>query len=171
MAYLTQYSSSVPVIKFHIDQPLMTIGQNFEMDICVPEDGVAENHATVEAIKSAESYRFVIKSDDKKSLVDLNGNAVAQGELQDGDWLTIGGVEFQFTDDGVDNIDKQTISTPATTETQKPKPKKETKPQDKQEINKSEALQLIQELKEEVESMSTKDFIEASRFSRRLNVL
>ena len=62
MAYLTQYSSSVPVIKFNIDQFVMTIGQSLDMDICVPEDGVAESHATVEAIKEAQSYRFTIKS-------------------------------------------------------------------------------------------------------------
>ena len=55
MAYLTQYSSSVPLIKYNIDQSLMSIGQDIDMDICVPEDGIEENHAMIEAIKFSET--------------------------------------------------------------------------------------------------------------------
>ena len=121
MAHLTQYSNSVPVIKFNLDQSFMTIGQDFEMDICIPEDGVAANHATVEAFKKTESYSFMIKSREDELLIELNGKAVSQAELQDGDWLIIGGVEFQFTDDGVNEIKEQTVSNLATVTEIKPK--------------------------------------------------
>lgn len=152
MAYLTQYSSSVPVIKFNIDQSLMTIGQNFDMDICIPEDGISESHATVEAIKQAESYRFIIKSNDDEPLLELNGAAISHAELKDDDWIVIGGVEFQFTDDGVNEIKEVTKPTVAPLAVVK---------------------QLVQPVEKEskevevVKPMSTKEYIAKSRYSRR----
>jgi len=158
VAYLTQYSSSVPVIKFHIDQSIMTIGQNFEMDICIPEDGVAENHATLEAIKQTESYRFIVRIHENETALDLNGETTSTAELHDGDWLIIGGVEFQFTDDGVNAIkDSSPVKVVAAVE----------EPVYKE----SDALKLVKELKQglenEVQPMSTKEFLAQSRQSRR----
>ena len=165
MAYFTQYSNSVPVIKYHIEQIMMTIGQNFDMDICVPEEGIAENHAAVEAIKHAESYRFIIKSNQDENLLELNGDTISSAELQDGDWLTIGGVEFQFTDDGVNSFVEETVFLPASITADIPKPQQET------ENNDSEALSLIKELKEELQNvdkpLTTKEFIENSRHRQR----
>ena len=166
MAYLTQYSGSAPVIKFNIDQTHMTIGQDFEMDICVPEDGVSDNHAAIEAIKHEESYRFVVKSREDEPLLDINGDTVSIAELQDGDWLTIGGVEFQFTDDGVNDIKKVDISTSVDVTEMK------VQPHAKIESKESDAITLMKELKQEVESIKTKteEVIEDSRFSRRLSL-
>lgn len=168
MAYLTQFYNSVPLIKFVIDQNVMSIGQDLEMDICIPEDGIAENHASIEAIKQTDSYQFVVKSREDESLLDLNGKAVAQAELQNGDWLTIGGVEFQFTDDGIYQIKEVTAQAPVkfeVKETQLPKSEK----------SKSPALDLLKELQEEIKTgsqiksqkMTTKEFIANSRQSRR----
>ena len=177
MAYLTQYSSSVPLIKYHIDQTLMTIGQDIDMDICVPEDGIAENHAMIEAVKSSETYHFIIKSTENDTLLELNGEIISNAEIQDGDWLSIGGVEFQFTDDGVDpvvveitqsqehDVVIQAVSQPMV------KPTLVRKITSEVESNASEALQLIRELKEELQDitkpLSTKEFIANSRQSRR----
>ncbi|GMR15865.1 MAG: hypothetical protein BMS9Abin31_0159 [Gammaproteobacteria bacterium] len=165
MAYLTQYSNSVPVIKYHIDQMIMTIGQDIEMDICVPEDGVANNHAAVEVIKQAESYRFIIKSREDESLLQLNGEMVSHAELQDGDWLMIGEVEFQFTDDGVNLIGEETLASADIINLEKTKSQQSTK-----ESQESEALQLIKELKEELQEeakpVSTKEFIANSHRGR-----
>jgi len=169
MAYLTQYSNSVPVIKYHIDQTLMTIGQDIDMDICVPEEGIAEKHAAVVAIKSAESYRFNIKSNTNESELELNGASVSHAELQDGDWLIIGGVEFQFTDDGVSLINEDT--TMVITSVAEEKPNLKTEAPHKVENNDSEALSLIRELKEDLQDaakpLTTKEFIANSRQSRR----
>lgn len=165
MAYLTQYSNSVPVIKYHIDQVLMSIGQDIEMDICVPEDGVANNHAAVEAIKQAESYRFIIKSREDESLLQLNGETVSHAELQDGDWLIIGEVEFQFTDDGVNLIGEETVASADIISLEETKSQQSAK-----ESQESEALQLIKELKEELQEetkpISTKEFIANSHRGR-----
>ena len=167
MAYLTQYSSSVPVIKYHIEQTRMTIGQSFDMDICVPEDGIAENHAVVEATKYAESYRFTIKSAENESLLELNGDTVSDAELQDGDWLVIGGVEFQFTDDGVNSIIEEIVSIPAPIVEVKPQIQQKNENND----NDSEALKLIKKLKEELQDiekpLTTKEFIANSRHRQR----
>ena len=166
MAYLTQYSGSVPIIKFNIDQSLMTIGQDINMDICVPEDGISDNHAAIEAIKHEESYRFVVKSREDEPLLDINGETVSTAELQDGDWLTIGGVEFQFFDDGVNDIKKVDISISDDVVEMK------VQPHAKIESKQSEALTLMKELKQEVESIktTTEEVIEDSRFSRRLSL-
>ncbi|MDH5369979.1 MAG: FHA domain-containing protein [Gammaproteobacteria bacterium] len=147
MAYLTQFSSSVPVIKFHIDQSVMTIGQDFDMDICVPEDGIADNHATIEVVKQAVDYRFIIKSNEDEALLELNGESVAHANLKDGDWLIIGGVEFQFTDDGINEFKDNIV--PISMGTQN-------------------SVTPIKE-REDLKPMSTKEYIEESRFSRRLN--
>ena len=166
MAYLTQYSNSVPVIKYHIDQTLMTIGQDIEMDICVPEEGIAENHAAVEVIQSAENYRFLVKSKEEKSLLEINGKSVSHAELQDGDWLIIGRTEFQFTDDGVNVIsgDINVVSDSS------PKPNLNNLV-DNATSHESEALKLIKELKEDLQDvkkpLTTKEFIANSRMSRR----
>ena len=160
MAYLTQYSSNIPVIKFHIDQAVMTIGQDFEMDICVPEEGIADNHATVEAVEESGMYRFIVKSHEDESLLDLNGETTSTAELKNGDWLVIGGVEFQFTDDGVNAIKKSNAQIPV---------EKKEAPQPvvvEKKNNDSAALKLIKELKEELEPMTTKEFIANSRRSR-----
>ena len=157
MAYLTQYSSSVPVIKFNIDQSLMTIGQDIEMDICVPEDGISESHATIEVIKEAQSYRFVIKSNIDEPLLELNGAATSQAELNDNDWIMIGGVEFQFTDDGVNDIKEiskpvvshLTVVEPIVSSIQTKTPKTETISVD------------------EPRPMTTKEYVAKSRYSRR----
>ena len=162
MAYLTQYSSNIPVIKFYIDQLVMTIGQDFEMDICVPEEGIAENHATVEAVEQSGMYRFIVKSHEDESLLDLNGKSTSRAELKNGDWLVIGGVEFQFTDDGVNAITKSKTQIPIKENITKPLVAVEKKNND------SEALKLIKELKEELQQpMTTKEFIANSRKSRR----
>ena len=161
MAYLTQFSSNIPVIKFHIDQMLMTIGQDLEMDICVPEEGIANNHATVEAIKESGAFRFIVKSHVDESLIDLNGETTSSAELKNGDWLVIGGVEFQFTDDGINEIKEINLQAI---------PNNVTKIEpvgDKKKNNESAALKLIKELKEELQPMSTKEFIANSRKSRR----
>ena len=104
MAYLTQYSTSVPVIKFPIEQAQMTIGQHIDMDICVPEDSIADRHACLKAVQELDSYRFVIMSSENESTVELNGKIVEQADLKSGDWLLLGEVEFQFIDDGVNEI-------------------------------------------------------------------
>ena len=159
MAYLTQYSSSVPVIKFNIDQSLMTIGQNFDMDICVPEDGIAESHATVEAIKEAQSYRFIIKSNADEPLLELNGAAVSHAELKDSDWIVIGGVEFQFTDDGVNEIKEMTkpVATAPTLAVVEPIEL----PVEKKNVEPEPAIS------NEPKPMSTKEYVAKSRYSRR----
>lgn len=151
MAYLTQFSSSIPVIKFLIDHSVMTIGQDIEMDICVPEEGIAGNHATVEAVKQSNTYRYIIKSRDEETLLDLNGNSISQAELKDGDWLIIGGVEFQFTDDGINKLEENIVHINTASNS---KPHKRVKATKEDEV---------------VKPMSTKEFIEDSRFSRRLN--
>jgi len=155
VAYLTQYSSSVPVIKFNIDQFLMTIGQNFDMDICVAEDGIAESHATVEAIKDAQSYRFIIKSHADETLLELNGAAVSHAELKDSDWIVIGGVEFQFTDDGVNEIKEMTkpVATAPTLAVVEPVEKKSVEPEST--------------IFNDPKPMSTKEYVAKSRYSRR----
>lgn len=157
MAYLTQFSSNIPVIKFHIDQQLMTIGQDIDMDICVPEEGIADKHAIVEAIEEAGSYRFMVKSQEEASVFDLNGVTTVSAKLENGDWLVIGGVEFQFTDDGIDAIKKD--MKPVLTKTTSAKQ------------TQSPALKLIKDLKQELQEdfkpMSTKEFIANSRKSRR----
>ena len=168
MAYLTQFSNSVPLIKFHIDQSLMTIGQDFEMDICIPEDGIADNHATIEAIKQTDSYRFIVTSREEESLLDLNGSSVAQAELQDGDWIIIGDVEFQFTDDGENSIKEVVISKSVKDEAKVTKISKSEKTD-------SPAMDLLKDLQEEIKNgiqskprkMTTKEFIANSRQSRR----
>ena len=179
MAYLTQYSSSVPVIKYHIEQTLMSIGQSFDMDICVPEDGIADNHAELEAIKNSESYQFVVKSNENEPLLELNGETTAQAELQDGDWLVIGGVEFQFTDDGVNAIvEEDVITITAPVEVTVVDPIDESIVElaavleAKEAAGKSsEALDLLKELKDELQDigkpLTTKEFIANSRNSRR----
>lgn len=161
MAYLTQYSSNIPVIKFHIDQTVMTIGQDFDMDICIPEEGIAENHATVEAVERMGMYRFIVKSHEDESLLDINGETTSTAELKNGDWLVIGGVEFQFTDDGINAI-KESSAQISIEKKMAPKPIVV----DKENID-SAALTLIKELKEELEPMTTKEFIANSRKSRR----
>lgn len=202
MAYLTQYSNSVPVIKYHIDQLIMTMGQNFDMDICIPEDGVADNHAELEVVKSMDTYQFIVKSNENASLIELNGAAIKQAELQDGDWLVIGGVEFQFTDDGVNSFSEEPVSTipeesvitipeesvitiheyvdvtlepniesvmefaPIMESVIEFAPIMEAKVE-----RKSEALDLLKELKDDLQNndlpLTTKEFIENSRNSRR----
>jgi len=170
VAHLTQYSNNVPIIQFNIDQSFMTIGQDFEMDMCIPEDGVAAKHATIKALKAIESYSFFIKSCEDELLIELNGEAVSLAELQDGDWLVIGGVEFQFTDDGVNEIKEQTVASFATVTEIKTKlslvekvekVNKEPEPVDKLNV----------EVAVEEKTMTTKEFIANSRNSgrRRIN--
>lgn len=151
MAYLTQFSNSVAIIKFPIDQSVMTIGQNIDMDICVAEDGIADNHAVIEVSQKAKKFHFNIKSRLNESMLDLNGEHVAHAELNDGDWLIIGGVEFQFTDDDINEIKDNFVQ-----------------------INTFEDVKPIKVeilANEDKTPMTTKEFIEDSRFSRRLNRL
>ena len=167
MAHLTQYSNSVPLIQFNIDQLFMTIGQDFEMDICIPEDGVAANHASIEALKKSESYSYIIKSREDELLIGLNGKTVSQAELQDGDWLIIGGVEFQFTDDGVNEIKEQAVASFATVTEIKPKPSQVAKAE---KVNKESKPVKKLKVKVEEKTMTTKEFIANSRNSGRRRV-
>jgi len=163
VAFLTQYSGSVPVIKFNIDQSVMTIGQDLEMDICVPEDGILDHHAVIEAIKNDDSYRFIIKSHKNEQQINVNGEMVSFAELQDGDWLVIGDVEFQFIDDGIYDIKSVEIPTLEEVETSK-----------LQVVKKETAEPVIQEhiddIQVEAEPMAANSLHEDNRFSRRLNL-
>jgi pSer/pThr/pTyr-binding forkhead associated (FHA) protein len=165
VAYLTQYSGSVPVIKFNIDQSVMTIGQDLEMDICVPEDGISENHATIEAAKRNESYRFTIKSREDEPEITINGETVSIAELKDGDWIVIGDVEFQFSDDGIHEI--KHVETPIV---EKVAEKAKTPGlQLAQNEVVTTPVELTQELQVEAEPMVTDTLHDDHRFSRRLN--
>jgi len=161
VAYLTQYSGSIPVIKFPIDQVLMSIGQNIDSDICVPEDGIADNHAALESVKQNDIYRFKIKSQSGDLLIQHNGQAVSEAALNDGDWLSIGGIEFLFSDDGIDNI-KET-ATPIDV-----MPVAEDKPHTEQLATESLVLELVQDTKEAL-TETAENMLNDSRFSRRLN--
>lgn len=150
LAYLTQFSNSVPVIKFPIDQSLMTIGQDFDMDICVPEEGIADKHAEIEVIQQAQSYRFIFKSIAQET-IQLNGDTVIQAELKDGDWLLVGDIEFQFTNDGVNEIKDDSVvsfnqAAPETVQ-----------------------LQVTADPEEEAPAIKTLQLLRENRFSRRLN--
>lgn len=103
MAYITQYSNSVPVVKFPLDQYVLSIGQAIEADICVPEEGIADKHAQLEITQQTECFQFQIITLDNAQ-ISVNGNNVSQATLKDGDWIVIGDIEFQFTDDGVNEI-------------------------------------------------------------------
>jgi pSer/pThr/pTyr-binding forkhead associated (FHA) protein len=150
VAYLTQYSNSVPVIKFPIDQILMTIGQHIDMDICIPEDGIADKHAELEAVHHSETYRFIIKSVEEQQTIQLNGERVSHAELQDGDWLLIGDIEFKFTNDGINEIED--VIVPIATESPKPV-----------------ELNLAKDLKDDAPVIKTAQMLRDNRFSRRLN--
>ena len=134
----------------------MTIGQSFDMDICIPEDGISERHATVEAIKEAQLYRFIIKSNEDEPLLELNGVAISHAELKDKDWIIIGGVEFQFTDDGINEIKGPTNPTAA------PLAVVKSLVQPVEKVNKESEV-----LTNEVKPMSTKEYVAKSRYSRR----
>lgn len=151
MAYLTQYSNSVPVIKFPIDHTLMTIGQHIDMDICVPEDGIADKHAELEAINHSQTCRFVIKTVEEQETIELNGKRVSHAELQDGDWLLIGEIEFQFTNDGVNEI-MDDVVVPLVKESAQ-----------------AVELKFTEDLKDELPSIKTAQMLRENRFSRRLN--
>ena len=159
----------------------MSIGQHIDMDICVPEDGLSDHHAALEAVKQLDSYRYIIKAESEQPLLELNGETVSHAELQDGDWILIGGVEFQFTDDGISCIKEMAESVPAEerahaniVETQadstifpatNPTTKTPPKPAAK---SSTSPLELIKELKEEVESITTESLVDDAHFSRRL---
>ncbi|MFK5914893.1 MAG: FHA domain-containing protein [Woeseiaceae bacterium] len=187
MAYITQFSNSAPVIKIHIDQLVMTIGQDYEMDICIPEDSILDNHACIESIEESGKYSFTIKSEVTQEKLALNGVQIKQAVLSDGDWLTIGDVEFQFTDDGVNAIKPMSLDTKSMAvidnviplETVKPavKLQAETTIEKITELTPAtDALTLIKELKKEVESftqsvdtLSTN--LGSNRLSRRLTLV
>lgn len=163
MAYLTQYSGSVPVIKFNIDQSFMTIGQNFDMDICVPEDGISDNHAAIEVVNNSESYRFIIKSHKDYLPISINGETALIAELKDGDWINIGDVEFQFTNDGITDI-KQ-VEMPIKEEVDTPKLQVV-----KDESFNSKPLEIVEDIQVEAEPMAADTMDEDHRFSRRLQL-
>lgn len=165
MAYLTQYSGSVPVIKFNIDQSVMTIGQDLDMDICVPEDGISENHAKIEAAKRNESYRFTIKSREEEPEITINGETVSIAELKDGDWIVIGDVEFQFSDDGINDI--KHVETPIVEKAAEKVSTPELQLANSQSVK--APLEPTQELQVEAEPMVTDTLHDDHRFSRRLN--
>jgi pSer/pThr/pTyr-binding forkhead associated (FHA) protein len=158
VAYLTQYSGSVPVIKFNIDQSLMTIGQDLDMDICVPEEGISDNYALIKAVKNNESYRFVIKTREDEPQFNINGETASLAELQDGDWIIIGDVEFQFSNDGINDI-KQ-VEQPAVEEIEMTK---------LQLVSESAPVKQIEDVQVEAESLAADSMEDDHRFSRRLN--
>ena len=158
VAYLTQYSGSAPVIKFNIDQSVMTIGQDLDMDICVPEDGISDNHASIEAVKTDESYRFVIKTREDEPQISINGETVSISELQDGDWIIIGEVEFQFTDNGINDIKQVEIPVIEEKETAK-----------LQLIAESAPVNQVEDVVE-AEPVAADSMHQDHRFSRRLNL-
>ena len=159
MAYLTQYSGSVPVIKFNIDQSMMTIGQDINMDICVPEDSISDNHCVLEAVKKNDSYRFIIKSHEDEAQLIVNSETVSVAELKDGDWIVLGEVEFQFTDDGI--FDIKIIEIPVSAEANSSQPNTVS-------IN-SVPIQLNQEVPDETVPMASDNLQDEHQFSRRLN--
>lgn len=171
MAYLTQYSDSIPVVKFPIDQEVMTIGQHIEMDICIPEEGMAESHAALQAVSCSESYTFTIKSEAEQVLV-INGEETTQADLKDGDWITVGGIEFQFTDDGQYDfqvVEAQVVEIPVAEPVEV---SQVVEPVSQKQAEEPAALKIIQEIKEEVESMTPESMVaDSHQFSRRLRFI
>ena len=140
----------------------MTIGQDLEMDICVPEDGISENHAAIEAVKNGDSYRFIIKSRQDEPAININGETASIAELRDGDWIIIGDVEFQFTDDGIYAIKPVEVPTLEEVETTK------------LQVIKNQAAEpatheLVDDIQVEAEPLAADSMDEDHRFSRRLN--
>jgi hypothetical protein len=104
-------------------------------------------------------------------LIELNGETVSQAELQDGDWLIIGGVEFQFTDDDVNEIKEQAVSNFATVTEIKPKLSQVAEVVKVEKVNKESKPAEKLKVEAEEKTMTTKEFIANSRNSgrRRIN--
>ena len=94
-------------------------------------------------------------------LLELNGAAISHAELKNNDWINIGGVEFQFTDDGVNEIKETTKTAAASLRSVKPAMVKQ-------------LVQPLETVKEKPvvqsnndKTMTTKEYVAKSRYSRR----
>jgi len=79
--------------EFVFDQPAVVIGRTPECDVCVYEAGVSRRHARI----CAEGEGYFIEDMGSSNGTRVNGVAVKQQPLKEGDLLTLGAVVFSFS--------------------------------------------------------------------------
>lgn len=104
MATLTLYVNGAPGIKYELDKACVTIGRDFDNDICLDDPGVSERHALIEAKAAVQADRT-----NEYSLIDLDGTdtclvnnrPTSRAVLADGDYVRIGSHLFKYTAEAV----------------------------------------------------------------------
>lgn len=120
MPFLVQFAGGAPVIKFALDKRTLSIGQDFNADICVQEEGIAEHHALIEIQPSQDNalaYQVVIKAR-QDQLMWVNEAVCEEACLQDNDWVRLGDIDFEYSAEGNFEFAEETsvaerVATPA----------------------------------------------------------
>lgn len=76
----------------HLRFPSTTLGRAAECDLRFEDDGISRVHCTIHLDRS----RFVIRDNESTNGTLVNGEAVVQTELRDGDIISIGEVDLEF---------------------------------------------------------------------------
>lgn len=151
MAYIVQYANGVPAVKHEISQLSMSIGEGMENDVCLPEDGVSALHAVLVAVQdeASEAYRYFIKPADTDLSISVNDSNVSDLiQLHENDLLQIGEVTLRFTNENDCLI------------------KSKAAPVIRDFPSKEPATERVNE----DPAFTVDDALQASRFSRRLNI-
>lgn len=80
---------------YDISGDRLTIGRNDNNDIVVPSDSVSRYHAVLERTNAGE---FIVRDNQSKNGVQVNGTAVGEATLRDGDVVQVGAFVFRFND-------------------------------------------------------------------------
>ena len=111
MALLILIQDDSAGVRFKIDKPRVTIGRGQDNDICLEDELVSKQHATIEAVvKEDQDMRveYFLHDQDSTNHSFVNDERVKIRRLSQDDVIRIGKNNFRFVDDQNDDLDATT---------------------------------------------------------------
>lgn len=99
MAALILYVNGAPGIKYELDKTCVTIGRDFDSDICLDDPCVSKRHALIETKVVSlldETYEHRLVDLDSTNACLVNNQRTTHALLADGDLVRIGTHLFKF---------------------------------------------------------------------------
>lgn len=99
---------------FNVEGKRLNIGRAEDNEICISGEGVSRNHAVIEMNPEG---RYLIKDNESRNGVQVNGSTIKYHMLQTGDVVRIGNVVFRYSEEnpaaGAMNLQPAAESLPA----------------------------------------------------------
>ena len=113
MAFLIQYANGVPGFKHELDKTVLTLGEEIDCDLSIPEEGVAAHHAIIELKKTTSGWEYYIRPAGDDEILVNDESIGGKVKLEHEDRIQLGEVMFRLDAKSVCQVSEVSMPEPA----------------------------------------------------------